>query len=456
MFSSFASKMSRRTPRHSGRLLVGLLAGALLLVSSTAHAQKQPGAQGPFALTNAQIVTAPGDTISNGTVVVRDDSIAAVGPNVTVPNDIENRLNCEGLTVHPGLIDSGTQLGLQEVESLSETQDHNEVGDLTANMEAVTAVNPNAVTIPVTRVHGITTVLTEPTEGLLPGTAALISLHGYTPSQMHEGGVQLTKLDFPSTGRSGPSDDRSAETIKQEAEKALNKLNELWDQAERYAAIDSAVTVQPETRRQPEYLPAMDGLIPVMRGKRPLLIAANTASDISSALDWAEEHNVLDQVVLTEAAEGWRVADEIAAADVPVLVGPIMQPPSRESDRYDKAYRNPALLHEAGVEVALRTGSAENVRNLVFHAGFAASHGLGKTEALRAVTTTPAQIFGVEDRIGTVEVGKRANLFVTNGDPFQPSTDVHHLFIDGYKLPLESRHSKLYDEFIHRNPGLTK
>jgi imidazolonepropionase-like amidohydrolase len=165
---------------------------------------------------------------------------------------------------------------------------------------------------------------------------------------------------------------------------------------------------------------------------------------------------VLDQVILSGAMEGWRVADEIAAADVPVLVGSIMQPPSRESDRYDKAYRTPALLHDAGVPVALRTGNTENVRNLVFHAGFAAAHGLGRTEALRAVTTTPAEIFGVADRIGTVEAGKRANLFVADGDPFQPATDVEHLFIDGYKLPLENRQTKLYDEFLNRNPGLEK
>lgn len=443
------------TSRLPGSLLIGLLASIFALgAATTAHAQKQPGFQGPYALTNAQIVTAPGDTIASGTVVVRDDSIAAVGPNVPVPDDIEDPLNCEGLTVHAGFIDSGTQLGLEEVGSLPETQDFNEIGDLTANMEALTAVNPNSVSIPVTRVHGITTVLTEPTSGLLPGTAALISLHGYTPQQMHEGGVELTKIDFPSTGRSGPTDDRSPDAIQKETEKALNKLTELWDQAERYAAIDSAVAVQPETRRQPEYVPAMDGLIPVIRGERPLLMEANTASDISSALDWADERGVLDQVVLTGVLEGWRVADEIAAADVPVLVGPIMQPPSRDSDRYDKAYRNPALLHEAGVDVALRTGSAENVRNLVFHAGFAATYGLGKTEALRAVTTTPAEIFGVDDQIGTIEVGKRANLFVTDGDPFQPATDVEHLFIDGYKLPLESRHSKLYDEFLNRNPGL--
>jgi imidazolonepropionase-like amidohydrolase len=199
----------------------------------------------------------------------------------------------------------------------------------------------------------------------------------------------------------------------------------------------------------------MEGLIPVIRGEQPLMISANAAADISRALDWAEEQGVLDQVILSGAMEGWRVA-EIAAADVPALVGSIMQPPSRESDRYDKAYRMPTLLHEAGVTVALRSGKTENVRNLVFHAGFAASHGLGKTEALRAITTTPAEIFGVEDQVGTIEVGKRANLFVANGDPFQPATDVEHLFIDGYELPLENRATKLYDEFLNRNPGLKK
>jgi imidazolonepropionase-like amidohydrolase len=236
----------------------------------------------------------------------------------------------------------------------------------------------------------------------------------------------------------------------------MDKLNTLWDRAERYAQIDSAVAAAPDTRRKPTFVPAMEGLIPVIRGEQPLMIAANDAPAISRALDWAAERGVLDQVVLSGALEGWRVADEIAAADVPVLVGSVMQPPSRESDRYDKAYRNPALLHEAGVQVALRSDKTENVRNLVFHAGFAAAHGLGKTEALRAVTTAPAEIFGVADEVGTLEVGKRANLFVATGDPFQPDTDVQHLFIDGYKLPLDNRQTKLFEEFLNRTPGLEK
>ncbi|MCS3698050.1 amidohydrolase family protein [Salinibacter ruber] len=437
------------------RVFAGLTLLVALLLALPAHAQKQPGFQGPFALTNAQVIVAPGDTLDDGTVVIRDDSIAAVGPDVSVPSDAQ-AFDLSGQMVYPGFIDSGTHLGLAEIGSLPETQDFNEIGDLTAHMNALTAVNPSTVHVPTTRVHGITSVITEPENGILPGTAALIGLHGYTPEQMHLGDVTLTKLNFPSVGRQGPSDDRSPETIQKEAEKALTQLNDLWVQAERYARIDSAVAEQPEARRQPEFVPAMEGLRPVIRGEQPLMISANAAADISKALDWAEERGVLDQLILSGALEGWRVADEIAAANVPVLVGSIMQPPSRESDRYDKAYRTPALLHDAGVTVALRSGKTENVRNLVFHAGFAAAHGLGKTEALRAITTTPARIFGVADQVGTIEAGKRANLFVANGDPLQPATDVQHLFIDGYKLPLENRATKLYDEFLNRNPGLTK
>ncbi len=435
-------------------LLCALLLGLATALPDAATAQKEPGRQGVFALTNAQIVVSPTDTISSGTVVIRDDSIAAVGSGVAAPNDAEV-IDCSGQTVYAGLIDGGTRLGIEEVGSLSETQDFNEIGEVTAHMNALTAVNPNSVHIPVTRVHGITTVITEPSNGMLPGTAALIDLHGYTPRQMHAAGVTLTKLDFPSVGRQGPSDDRSPETIEKESQKALDKLNEVWDRAERYARIDSSVTAA-EGRRQPEYIPAMEGLLPVIRGEQPLMITANAASDISVALDWAEERGVLDQVILSGAMEGWRVADEIAEASVPVLVGSVMQPPSRESDRYDRAYETPSLLRDAGVTVALRSGKTENVRNLVFHAGFAASHGLGKSGALRAVTTAPAEIFGIDDLVGTVEAGKKANLFVADGDPFQPTTDVQHLFIEGYKLPLENRQTKLRDEFLNRTPGLSE
>jgi imidazolonepropionase-like amidohydrolase len=434
------------------RFLSSLL--ALLLVLSPAFGQKTPGRQGTFAITNAQIVTVTNGTIETGTIVVRDDTIAAVGTNVVIPDDAEI-IDATDHHVYPGLIDSGTRLGLVEVGSLDETQDDSEIGDLTPQMRALTAVNPNSVNIPVTRVSGVTTVITEPSGGLLPGTAALIDLHGYTPTQMLHGGVEMIVLDFPSTGRRGPWDRRSEEEIEKAAKEAMEKLNDVWDRAELYARIDSARAAD-DAPQMPEYTPAMDALVPVVRGAMPLMIKASAAADITSALEWAEERGVRDQMVLSGVQDGWRVADDIAEAGVPVLTGPVLSIPSRESDRYDKAYANAGLMHEAGVTLALRSGEAENVRNLPFHAGFAAAYGLGKEEALRAVTIVPAQIFGVDDRLGSIEVGKQANLFVTDGDPFETKTQVRHLFIDGYKIPMESRHSKLYDEFLNRNPGATE
>ncbi|MBT8189856.1 MAG: amidohydrolase family protein, partial [Bacteroidia bacterium] len=128
--------------------------------------------------------------------------------------------------------------------------------------------------------------------------------------------------------------------------------------------------------------------------------------------------------------------------------------PSRASDKYDIAYANAGLMHKAGVKVALRTRETENVRNLPFNAGFAAAYGMGKIEALKAVTIIPAEIFGVDKDYGSVEQGKVANLFVTDGDPFETKTQVKHLFIKGWKIPLESRQTLLYDEFLNRSPGI--
>ncbi|HMB89690.1 MAG TPA: amidohydrolase family protein [Rhodothermales bacterium] len=435
-------------------LLTLILTLGFLLGTPDGPDDEAKARRGTFALTNARIVTVTNGVIENGTLVIQDDKIIALGPNVDVPADAEV-IDCSGLEIYPGLIDSGTQTGLIEVGSLAETQDARELGDLTPQMKALTAVNPNSVVIPVTRVNGITTVITQPSGGLLPGTAALINLHGYTPEQMHVGDFEAITMQYPVTGRRGRWDRRSDEQIKKDAEKALKKLNDAWDQATLFAQIDSAYTANPETGRRPEYVPAMTALLPVLRGERPLIITVNAAADIVSAIEWVEERG-MDNVIFSGLAEGWRVADQIAEAGIPALVGPILSVPTRESDRYDKAYANASLLHEAGVKVAIRTGETENVRNLPYHAGFAAAYGLGKEQALRAVTIVPAEIFGVSDLIGSLEVGKQANLFVTNGDPFETRTQVQHLFIDGYKIPLESRHTRLYHEFLDREPGLMR
>jgi imidazolonepropionase-like amidohydrolase len=254
-------------------------------------------------------------------------------------------------------------------------------------------------------------------------------------------------INFPSSGRRNRWDRRTDEEIKKDGDKAIKKLNDTWERVKTYAAIDSA------TSGKTEYNPEMAALLPVYRGQATAMIEVNKEQDILSALKWIDQHKI--KAILTGVSEGWRVADSIALAGIPVITGPIMAMPTRESDRYDQAYKNAGLMQKAGVKVALRTSDAENVRNLPFNAGFAATYGMGHDEALKAVTIVPAEMFGVSDQLGSIEVGKTANLFVSTGDPFEPATQITHLFINGWNVPIESRQTLLYEEFLKRTPGVT-
>lgn len=399
--------------------------------------------KGEFALTNATIHTIAQGTIK-GTVHIKDGRIEDVG-NISVPGTAST-VDCDGLHIYPGLIDGGTTLGLSEVSSVSLTRDDDEIGDFTPHAQALTAVNPNATAIPVTRVNGITTVITKPTGGLFPGTASLINLVGYTPDQMYAG-FKAVVMNFPSSAATGRRDRRSEEDRKKDEEKALKKLNDIWDKAKLHHAIM-------EKGLTPEYNPDLEALLPVLRGEMPLMIEVNKSNDILSAMRWAKSKDV--KAILTGCAEGFRVADSIAVHGFPVITGPMMTMPPRTSDRYDRAYTNAGSLAKAGVKVAIRTNQSANVRNLPFEAGFAAAYGMGKEEALKAVTINPAEMFGLGDQLGSIEKGKIANLIVTDGDPFETKTQVKDLYIDGWRVPLESRHTLLYDEFLDRKPGLSK
>jgi imidazolonepropionase-like amidohydrolase len=254
-------------------------------------------------------------------------------------------------------------------------------------------------------------------------------------------------INFPSTGKRGRWDRRSDEEVQKDGEKAIKKLNDVWDRVRTYAAIDSA------TQGQADYNPELAALVPVFRGEMTALVEANKSSDILAAIKWIKENKI--KAVLTGVSEGWRVADSIALAGIPVITGPVLGMPSRDTDPYDQAYKNAGLMQKAGVKVALRTDDAENSRNLPFNAGFAATYGMGKEEALKAVTIVPAEIFGIDDQVGSIEAGKKANLFVSTGDPFEPATAIKHLFINGWNVPIESRQTLLYDEFLNRDPGVT-
>ena len=399
---------------------------------------------GKFLLQNATIVTVTNGIIKNGSLLINNGKIEALSENLTDAD--ATVIDCSGLYIYPGMIDAGNRLGLVEVNSVAETQDFADVGEVSPNMQALTAVNPNSVAIPVTRVSGVTTSLAMPSGGIFPGTAALINLNGYTPDQMYAG-FRGVVMNFPSTARRGSYDRRSDEDIKKEADKAIKNIDEVWQKAITYHRLDSA-------KVELDFYPEMAQIAKVISGELPLLLEVNAATDIQLAIKWLEDKKV--RAILTGVAEGWRVAEEIAAAKLPVITGPVLSLPNRQSDRYDAAYTNPAKMLKAGVKVAIRTDDAENVRNLPFNAGFAAAYGMGKEEALKAVTIVPAEILGVDKELGSIEQGKNATLFISDGDPFETKTQIMHVFVDGYQIPMSNRHIRLYQEFLERSPGLEK
>ncbi len=344
------------------------------------------------------------------------------------------------------MIDSGTRLGIIEVNSVPETQDHQEIGNVKPHVKALTAVNPNSVAIPVTRVSGVTTVLTMPAGGLIPGTAALINLVGYTPNQMHTG-FSGVLMNFPSASRRGFRDRRSDADVKKDAEKAQKEINEMLERAALYRVNEEAGTAR--------FYPELEALAEVVAGEVALIIEVNGAADIEAAIEWVKDQKIA-KPILSGVSEGWRVADKIAESGIPVITGPVIGMPSRQSDRYDRAYANAGVMSNAGVKVAIRTMDTENVRNLPYNAGFAVAYGMTKEDALKAVTINPAEIFGVSDKLGSIEEGKSATLFIIDGDPFETNSHISHVFIDGYNIPMISRHTRLYNEFLERNPGVQK
>ena len=189
----------------------------------------------------------------------------------------------------------------------------------------------------------------------------------------------------------------------------------------------------------------------LVQGETPLIIAVSSEKDILNAIEWSShEDNSSLNIVFAGVEEGWRVAEKIAEAGIPCLVSTLYTP-VRSYDHIHRPYENPAALMKAGVKVAIMTREVENVRNLPFNAGYAAAYGMGAEEAVKAVTINPAEIFGVSDRLGSLEIGKQANLFISSGDPFEPLSQIEQVFIKGYQIPMDSRHTQLFEEFLDRD-----
>jgi imidazolonepropionase-like amidohydrolase len=426
-----------------------LVAGAaLLLLATGAFAQStipnNPGKRGTYAIRNATIYPVTAAAIPNGTIVFANGRITAVGADVAVPSDA-TIIDGTGLSVYPGLIDSGTSIGLVEISSVAGTVDTEELGDLNPNARAEVAINPHSNLIPVTRANGITTVLSVPEGGLVSGQSALINLAGWTPKEMVLQSPAALHIRFPRL-RSGSFDEQAQdEEAEKEAQKtytrSLDKLRDLFRDANAYA---KARTANARTERDV----MLDAMVPVVEGRVPVVIHANRAKDIEAAIKFADEMKV--RMILAEGQDVGRVLPQLKQHDIPVLLGGILKLPPREDDPYDLLYTNAKTLYEAGIRFAIQSQEDHNARNLPYHAAMCAAFGLPKDVALKAVTIFPAQIFGVADKVGSLEAGKVANIIVTDGDPLEIATNVRRLFINGEDITLDTRQKQLYEKFRQR------
>ena len=408
-----------------------------------------------YVIRGARIVTVSGADIEGGTVVISGGRISAVGANVTAPAGAQV-IDARGLTVYPGMIDLGTNMGLAEIPTGAPgTMDTSELGEMNPNATAVWAINPHSSHIAVTRVEGVTSVLSMPSGGVISGQAAFINLAGSSPREMAVAPTAALVIDFPRVGGGGgfaaflAAQQGVTQDALSQRDRRVEALRNAFRDAAAYGRAQDAYTKDPKSVPRPASDIRLAPLVPYARGERPVIFRAERDRDIRAAVRFADELKL--KPIILGGSEAWKAAQFLKERNVPVILDSVLNMPLREDDPYDSLFENASKLQAAGVRFCISTGdSGAHVRDLPFHAGMAAAYGLPPAEALKAVTLYPAQIIGAADRLGSIEQGKIANLVVTDGDILEARTRVRHLFIGGRQIPLVSRHTMLYDQFKDR------
>jgi len=408
---------------------------ALVLVVCLLAAFGTPAAAQTVAITNARIHPVSGPVIEHGTIVMTDGVIKAVGARVPVPPDATT-IDGEGQWVTPGLVNAATRLGLVEISGVENTNDARARGaeQVAAALEPWKALNIDSVLWTPAREQGITSVVTMPTQGLIAGQAALVDT---APS------ASVTVRLAPVAMRASLLDPDAGNT--QSRAELVLRLREVLQDAVAFAAHRQAYETG-DTRTFSTGRIQLEALGPVIRGELPLLVAVDRRAEILATLDLGREFKL--RVIVLGGAEGWMVADRLAAAKIPVLTAGLDNIPQSFA-ALGTRQENAALLRKAGVPVAIIADAGETFRvhRIRQHAGIAVAAGLPWDEALKAVTLAPAQIFGVGDRIGSLEPGKDANVVVWSGDPLELTTRATHVFVRGRALNEPSRQDRLVEKY---------
>lgn len=402
---------------------------AALLAATVASAQT-------IAIEGGTVHTMTGAPLQGATVLIRDGRITAVGMDVAVPAGAQ-RIDASGKIVTPGLFASQTHLGLTEVGAVQQTNDFRMADEdqVTAAFDVADGINPASIVIPVTRIAGITTAVTEPEGGLVSGRGVLIDLAGRTLQDMLVEDPVAMFAELGEGALSAGGGARAGETL---------RLRELLEDARVYSRRRSDFE-RGQTREYAASRLDLEALQPVLRGEIPLVIEAHRASDIRAALSIAREYDL--RLIIQGGSEAWMVADELARARVPVVVK-VLQNLPESFERLGSRYDNAAILRRAGVPIAITSGDTHNARNITQEAGNAVAYGLPHEEALRAITLAPAEIWGVGERYGSLAPGRVANVVVWGGDPLELMTPVEHVFIRGREIPLVSRQTELRDRYL--------
>lgn len=421
------------------------------------------GEDNTFLLRNATVHPVSAPAMENASVLVVDGRIAEVGAKIA-PRGKVKVIDARGLHVYPGLIDSGSPIGLAEIASVRETVDTGEIGDFSPQLRALIAVNPSSEHIPVVRANGITAVLVTPGSAgggrggaagsLIAGQASLMHLDGWTWEEMEVRRSAALQMAWPAVqmprGRSGDFEAflqglgarrTTFAEARRNQQQQVQKIQEFFDAARRYQKAKAAgAAVDPDLR--------FEAMIPVLEGKEPLMITAAREREIREALDFAAREQL--RIVLAGVRRPGKTLEEIAKRNIPVILGTTFVTPLEEDDPYDDPFTLPGRLHKAGIKFAFASFGAQFARNLPYQAAQAVPFGLPYDEALKSVTLYPAQIWGIDGEYGSIEKGKYADLIVTDGDPLEIRTQVKMMFIKGVPVDLESKHTRLYKRYSAR------
>ncbi len=391
-----------------------------------------PLAAQTVAITGGTIFPVSGPKIAHGTVLIKDGKITTVGVNIAVPSGA-TVVDATGKWVTPGLIHASSNSGLAVAE-LGGFRESSVNGEVNPSFNPREAIDPAAISIPISRTGGVTTGILLPGGGFLPGQAVAVDLWGDRIEKMIAKPSVALLLDLSSGSKDAGGGSRAG---------TLARIRHLFADAvelSRRGADYKKAQIQPLSAPAAE----LEALLPALRGMIPVLISAEKQTDIENAVRLAKEFKL--KIVVIGGTEAWKAAPALAAAGVPVVVGPLRDIPN--FDGLGARLDNVTLLAQAGVKVIIMvTNDGGGERNLRYSAGNAVRNGMTWDQALRAITLTPAEAFGLGDRYGTLEAGKVANVVIWSGDPFEFSSKAEKVFIRGQETSLRTRENELRDRY---------